>query len=393
MDTMRRGCLWGALAAMALGSGLWLGGCRAHRAAEPDVAGTSIAPPTPPPEASPARSRLRANQDCAAPVEPADPGESAKEIKIGNRSATLAGYRLVFRDPESNGKLTLGVLGPINEDSGRNVLGLKKYLKFFVQEGTDAILVTGDTGEVASAIARVLKVLAESKLPILVVIGNRECIADFKEGVAIAQKEFSNIINLNQIRAVEFREATIVSLPGYYDPNYINCATGCRYYKSTVDDLVELAKASPHPVVLVSHGPPRGEGSQSLDYAISGGNVGDAEINRAIGEANIAFGAFSNIKEAGARATDLPGTTVIPAATPVKSLYLNPGPADTLNWPMNDGTQSHGMAAVLTIQGSEATWKAFRAKPITPDEQSKAKAMDVAARKQAPTKGGKDARP
>jgi hypothetical protein len=170
--------------------------------AEPGIAATSIAPSAAPPEPIPARSSPRANKDCAAPVEPPDPGEPAKEIKIGNRSATLAGYRLVFRDPHPKGKLTLGVLGPINEDSGRNILGLKKYLKFFAQEGADAILIPGDSGETASAIARVLKVLAESKLPILVVIGNRECLADFKEGVALAQREFSNIINLNQVRAV-----------------------------------------------------------------------------------------------------------------------------------------------------------------------------------------------
>jgi hypothetical protein len=128
--------------------------------------------------------------------------------------------------------------------------------------------------------------------------------------------------------------------------------------------------------MLISHGPPRGEGSQALDYAILGGNVGNPEINRAIEEGKIAFGAFSNIKEAGARATDLPGTTIIPPSTPAKSLFLNPGPADSMRWEMNDGTKSYGMAAVLTIEGGQASWKGYRVSQLTSEEKLQAKALD-----------------
>src|SRR5258708_39917886 len=127
--------------------------------------------------------------------------------------------------------------------------------------------------------------------------------------------------------------------------------------------------------MLISHGPPRGEGSQALDYAISGGNVGDPEINRAIREGNIAFGAFSNIKEAGARAADLPGTTVIPPSTPAKALFLNPGPADTMRWEMNDGNKSYGMAAGLPIAGVRAVWKWFRVQQLTSPEKSHGQAV------------------
>ena len=315
---------------------------------------------------------LRAHPQCAAALK----ASAAKEIGIGSRRASLAGYKLTFLDPEPHHRLVLGILGPINEDSGRNMLALRKYLEFFAEEKANAIVVTGDVGEVSDGIARVLKLLASSRLPVLVVIGNRECRADFSQGVAVAQKELSNIVNLNQIRAVEFAEATLISLPGYHDPNYINCASGCRYYRSTVDELVQLAKDSATPVMLISHGPPRGEGSQALDYAILGGNVGNPEINRAIQEGKIAFGAFSNIKEAGARATDLPGTTVIPPSTPAKSLFLNPGPADSMRWEMNDGTKSYGMAAVLTIEGGQGSWKGYRVSQLTSEEKVQAKALD-----------------
>jgi Icc-related predicted phosphoesterase len=321
--------------------------------------------------ADPPQQDLQASKECAAPLDPAP----SRDVQIGGRAATLAGYHLTFKD-KGSGSTTFGVLGPINEDSGRNLLTLRKYLRFFQDNKADAVLVTGDVGEVAEGIARVLKVLGASRLPVLVVIGNRECRADFNDGVALAQKEFSNIINLNQIREVDFPAATIVSLPGYHDPNYINCATGCRYYKSTVDEVVQLGKTAPHPAVLVTHGPPRGEGSQALDYAISGGNAGDQEITRALREGNISFGVFSNIKEAGARATDLAGTTLYPEKTFQKSLYLNPGPADTMGWEMNDGTKSYGMAALLTVRGHEASWRLYRAKPLSKEEREQANALE-----------------
>jgi CTP:molybdopterin cytidylyltransferase MocA len=60
------------------------------------------------------------------------------------RAATLAGARLTFSEADADGKLVLGVLGPINEDSGENMLALKKYLAFFAAEKVDAIVVTGD---------------------------------------------------------------------------------------------------------------------------------------------------------------------------------------------------------------------------------------------------------
>jgi len=324
----------------------------------------------------------RADPQCAAPLK----ASAAKEVKIGQRIGMLAGHKLTFTDGNPDSRLSLGVLGPINEDSGRNLLALRKYLEFFSDEKVDAIVVTGDVGELSQGITRVLTVLGASKLPVLVVIGNRECRGEFNDGVAAAQREFSNIVNMNQVRAVEFPQATLISLPGYHDPNYINCASGCRYYKSTVDEVIQLAKASRAPVMLISHGPPRGEGSQALDYAILGGNVGDPEITRAIREGNIAFGAFSNIKEAGARATDLPGTTLIPPSTPAKTLFLNPGPADSMRWEMNDGNRSYGMAAVFTIEGKLASWKGFRAKQLTSEEKAQAKALDPPSRSEPATK-------
>ncbi|HEY0880672.1 MAG TPA: metallophosphoesterase [Archangium sp.] len=329
-----------------------------------------VAPP--PPAAEPL-----ADKECAAPI---DPGPAA-DLKFGDRAAKQVGARLTFADKDADGALVFGVLGPVNEDSGLNVLALKKYVKFFQDEKADAIIVTGDVGEVASGIGRVLEELASSKLPVFVIIGNRECRADYTDGVAAAKAKAPNIVNLNEVRVVEFPELTLVSLPGYHDPNYINCKTGCQYLKSTVADVVRVAKDAKTPVALIAHGPPHGSGNQALDFAGAGGNVGDEAIAKAITEGNIAFGMFSNIKEAGGRATkNAEGTELLKEGEVNKTVFLNPGPADTMGWDMNDSTKSVGMAAVFTVKDGQGSYKMLRLKPPTTAEKAEAKKLDPPAR-------------
>ncbi len=326
-----------------------------------------------PPPAKPAENEPRALKECAAPLELGP----AQELKVGERNAKLAGYKLSFPDKDADGQLVLGLLGPINEDSGENMVALKKYVKYFADEKADAIVVMGDSGEPASGIARALSALGESKLPVFVVIGNRECRADFTDGINAAKKNFPNIVNLNEVRAVEFPELTLVSLPGYHDPAFISCSNGCQYFKSTLAEVAQMAKDSKVPVMLVSHGPPHGGGDQALDYASAGGNVGDENINKTIAEASIAFGAFSNIKEAGGRgAADPAGTQLVKEGVASKTLYVAMGPADTIGWDMNDGTKNVGMAGILTIKDGQGSFKVMRLKPLSAAEKAEAKKLE-----------------
>lgn len=356
-------------------------GCHETRPDPAPVAHPPAAPVQNAPAPAPAPPPERADAACAAPIElkPSEPTPASTPVRIGSRAALRSGSRLTFTDADADGKLVLGVLGPINEDSGANQIALQKYLTFFKAEKADAIVVTGDVGESSASITRVLEKLATGKIPVLAVIGNRECESDFTEGVTAAQAKNPNIVNLNSLRVVSFPEATLVSLPGYHDPNFISCAKGCRYYKTTVDEVIQTAKAAKTPVILVSHGPPHGQGSQALDYAPNaGGNVGDPDVLRAVREGAIAFGLFSNIKEAGARATDAEGSTLIQPNTPSKALYLNPGPASTDDWKMNDGTVSHGFAATLTLDATGGKWKSFRNAALTSAEKRQAKSLEPA---------------
>src|SRR5947207_3018452 len=145
------------------------------------------------PASAAAPEGLAANgEGCAAHLTTTAP----QEVKIGDRAATSTGSRLSFKDAAPGGKLVLGVLGPINEDSGQNLFVLKRYLQFFKDQGVQAVVVSGDTGEVAAGIERALSAVAESGVPVLAVAGNRECGGDFKKGMARAQKTHSNLVNL-----------------------------------------------------------------------------------------------------------------------------------------------------------------------------------------------------
>jgi len=183
---------------------------------------------------------------------------------------------------------------------------------------------------------------------------------------------------MNKVRHVAFDDADLLSLPGYHDRRYIHCASGCQYFKQDVAALKPLASEAKSPVVLLSHGPPKGSAPTAVDQATEAGNVGDSNLNALILEANIPFGVFANIKEAGGRATDLDGTNVIREETLADKLYLNPGPADAIAWAMNDGTQSVGMAAVLRIEGKQAKYKVFRAKELTAEEKAEAQKLAAA---------------
>jgi Icc-related predicted phosphoesterase len=351
-------------------------GCHKEAAppAEPPVA-QAVTPPTPPTPAikpgPPAAGVGQAEPECAAAI--VTEGE-AKSVKIGGRAATETGTQLAFTEPDADGQLVLGVMGPFNEDSPANLAALQKYLAFFKQEHADALVVVGDTGEVETGIAHVLGELAASNLPVLVVVGNRECRADYSTAVHEVAAKHPNLVDMNQFRSVSFPEATLLSLPGYHDANFINCAKGCRYFQSTIDELVKSAQAAKSPVVVVSHGPPLGEGSQALDYAAAAGNVGDPSLRKAIQEAGISFGLFAHIKEAGAHATDLAGTTIVEQDHPSKVLFLNPGPANTAKWKMNDGTAGHGFAATFTLQNGAARWKLLRLTAPEPTHPSPGRA-------------------
>lgn len=284
-----------------------------------------------------------------------------KNFKIGSATFELRGAHLKQTNPDDDAKIVLGVLANTKEDTADNMANIKSVLAFFKREGVQAIVIAGDIAESQPQIANVLKPIAETGLPVFVIIGNREPKADFNQAVAKVASEHPNLINLNMVRLVTLDDVALVSAPGYYDPSYIHAKNGCHYVASDLDVVGALKKAAGDlPVVMVSHGPPRQDGAEAIDRTQEQANVGDPALAAAMKKAGIKFGIFSNIQEAGGKATDVSGKTIINPETLADALLLNPGAVDSVSWPMNDGTRSVGMAAVMTMDGGQASYKVHR---------------------------------
>lgn len=330
----------------------WLGlfACQKNEAPKPPAT-----PPAPPPKAAAAAS---SDPVCITPFT----AEGAKTaLTIGARTFERTGAKLTETSADPDDQTIFGVVANSKEDTPENLANLQKALAFFKENQAEAILVVGDVGETEAQITNVLTPIAETGLPVLVIIGNREPKGAFNNAVAAVASKFPGVINLGQVRLVSMDDVALVSLPGYHDKAYLHAQDGCQYLPADVDATkAAITAAGAKPVVLVSHGPPKQDGSESLDRTLEQANVGDPALAALLRDTGVKFGVFANIQEAGGRATDLSGTKLVGPDKPSPELFLNPGAIDAVSWKMNDQTRSIGMAAVLTVKGKEASFKTFR---------------------------------
>ncbi len=351
-----------------------------------------------------ARPVLKASaDDCVGPLKRS---KKPKEIAIGDHKFKLDGYLLTQLTSDPDKEIVIGVVSDSKENTEKNQRNLNKIMDFFKKEKVEAIVHLGDIAsntpmqdeievpdkdkqgkplaeELKNRIRQrminkartdsmkksnddmieIISILAdtEARLPVLVLSGNRECKTIFNKALATLAESHPNVFNMNMIRRVDLDDLDIISMPGYHDPEYVHCPWDkCLYYGSDTLSIIELAKEANSEVLLISHGPPRQKSRDGIDVVSEGANVGNKAMSEAIHKAKIFFGAFGNIQEAGGKATNLEGNTIITQDTFVSSLYLNPGPSDSMFWKMNDGTESQGMAAVIHFVGKKAKYKIFR---------------------------------
>lgn len=284
-------------------------------------------------------------------------------IEIGGKKFLRKGSTLSLETADADDEFVIGQVSDVKDHTPENAANLKAAFDWMKTEKVDAIAVTGDLGESAESIQRVLEDAAAVGVPVFAIVGNRECANHFDEGVKAAQAKSKNIINLNQVRVVNFDDVSFVSLPGYYNKSYIHCAEGCEYSADDVKALPELAKAATAPnKVIISHGPPLQAGALAIDRIHEGANVGDPALAAVMKDGLFPFGLFGNIQEAGGHATNIAGDKRVEPDTYADSLYLNPGPIDSVRWVMLDGTESVGMAGIVHWKGKQAQYKIKRLK-------------------------------
>jgi predicted phosphodiesterase len=316
--------------------------------------------PTPTPTPAPAPApKPTSNPLCVGA--PTDGPE--EKLEIAGKTFTKKGSTLTQDVADEDDEFVIGQVSDIKDHTPENAANLKVAFEWMKAEKADAIALTGDLGESAESVQRVVEDAAATGLPVLAIVGNRECAKHFDEGVKAAQAKYKNVINLNQTRVVNFDDLSIVSMPGYFNKSYLHCAEGCEYTVDDVKALPEIAKAATRPVkLLISHGPPLQAGDQAIDRIYEGANVGDPNLTEVLKTGVFQFGMFGNIQEAGGHATNLAGDTRVAPETFADSFFFNPGPIDSVRWVMLDGTESIGMAGLIHVKGKQARYKVKRIK-------------------------------
>lgn len=286
---------------------------------------------------------------------------AAEKKELAGRSYEITGAKLREVSTDADDRAVLGVIAGIKEDTPENLAVVSQMVAFFKEKQVEAIVVDGDIGDTEQQIDRVLEPLGATGLPVFVLIGNQERKAFYNNGVKAAAMRHPGIVDMGKVRLAMLDDVAIVSMPGYYNKSYIHVEDGCLYQPSDVQATrAVLQAATGKPIVLVSHGPPRQNGPEAIDWTSEQVNVGDPELTKLIRENGVRFGIFANIREAGGHATNLDGTSVVGEGKLAPELFLNPGLADAVGWKMNDRTESNGMAAVLTVQGGQAMFEIKR---------------------------------
>jgi Icc-related predicted phosphoesterase len=282
-------------------------------------------------------------------------------LEIAGKKYIRKGSTISLEGADADDEFIVGHLTDVKDHTPENAANLKVAVEWMKGEKVDAVVFSGDLGEDAAAVQAVVEDVAALGVPVLAVIGNRECAKDFNAGLKAAQAKFKNVINMNEVRVFNADDVSLVSLPGYYNKSYSHCADGCAYTPEDVRALTEVANAATAPTkVLVSHGPPQMTTQTAIDRVHEGGNVGDPALTELLKSGTFPFGLFGNIQEAGGHATNLVGDKVVAAGAWADSFYLNPGPIDSMRWVMLDGTESIGMAAVVHVKGKQASYKIKR---------------------------------
>ena len=302
----------------------------------------AAAPPSPqPPAPAQAPAGQRSDAACAAPFD----SPSARE-KV--------------RAPA--GHLKLGVVGGLKDAAEENVAHLRRLLAKLRDRGAEVLLATGDVGDNLDEQLVLLGLLAETKLPLLVVASNREVRSELDAAESDLRKRGARILDLSHTRAVDLGDALVVGLAGTMDKRLIHADGACVYVQKDIDALAAfLDRQGGAPVILAMSVPPRGKGKDALDVS-EGQNVGDPRIVPLLVPRRAPFGVFGQVWESGGRAIDGAGVPV-PPGRESEQLYLNAGAADRTRWSMSDGSTVAGQAAVLSLQGRRASVEIVRADP------------------------------
>lgn len=277
--------------------------------------------------------------------------------KIGGRKYSLEGTRLVEKSRDADTRTRIGVISAPKDSSRLTKENIEYFMEHFRKVGVDWLVVNGDLGYDAKKIEILIRPMANINAPVLFMVGNGESVPEFNDAVAKLMAKKKNVYNLNFTRVIEGDDAILVSVPGYYDPLYVYAEEGCVYSPRDLQRLRQLIRGDEKkPMVLISHGPPRGKGKNAIDIVYKGDHVGDQDLEKLMKDLDINIGIFGHILECGGRATTSTHRAVKPGEWS-DSLYVNAGSVSAIPWQLLGGRKSYGMATMVVIEGKRAQFE------------------------------------
>jgi Icc-related predicted phosphoesterase len=290
------------------------------------------------------------------------PGTLAKpiELEAGGHRYRLEGHRLVQTDKDADTLLRIGVISAVKDDREETIGAVKTLVERFKKSGMDVLIANGDLATNALEMENVFPLLASAGVLVVAHIGNTESCSSFNQAAVKTFETNKAFINGNWIRRIDLDDATLLTMPGYYNRAFVHTSGGAHYKQEDVDALRQMAEGAPAPLVFVSHGPPKMDGKKAIDLATDGGNVGDTMTAELIKKLGITFGISGHILEAGGRGTDATGKSSLPPEKWHPSLFLNAGTANPDPWGMHDGKTSYGMGLYVEIDQKKARYRVER---------------------------------
>ncbi len=285
-----------------------------------------------------------------------DPAAASKvqPITVAGVKLSVRGSVLRYSGKPPSRRLVLGVLGDTRAASPDTLARLGPLVRRFKQEGAAAVALLGGVDGSYEGVRAVLARLQQGGLPVLALPGDRASRGGFSGAV---ENVGAGVVDLIRVRAVVHPGASLLGLPGYYRAHHLLAgAQGCSYDGADLERLATLSAGLPGPRVLLSHGPPRGQGPEAVDRAFGGVNVGDARLGSLIRRGKISVVLCAHVHESGGRATTVDGAPVKPGAWS-PSLVLNVGAADATPHQDLSGAWSTGTAALVEFEGGQARFR------------------------------------
>ena len=294
------------------------------------------------------------------------PFDTLKEklsFKMGGKDYELSGYQLKVLNPDKDRKVKIGALGASKDVAEGTKANIEASLEWFKKQGVEWIVANGDLAMDEFDFEEIVDLLAQSGLPVLVVLGNADSRGSWARIYRARYEKYPNLIDGTLVRQIVADDVEFWTLPGYHNKAFVKQTGACTYSGKDVTAMRSALKpSSEDPVTLVSHGPPQGRGRWALDRIPDKVNVGDPDISSLIKRKNIAFGIFGHILEAGGVGVGADLSSRVKPGARSDALYVNVGSVSGDPWPMLDGSASYGMAMIIDIDAGFARYRVKRYK-------------------------------